>query len=136
MSKLFQKKILNKPVLFFSEILSEEIGFKNAPATVSSQASLSIFFHRVGSRSVSFATGEAQEFARGKFGIFRLSHQNRGVKKNGLASAGFTLIETIVALAVITSAIVGPFTLATKGILHVSFAKNKLVAANLSQEGV
>lgn len=63
-------------------------------------------------------------------------HKNKGVKKNGLASDGFTLIETIIALAVITSAVVGPFSLATKGILNASFAKNKIIAANLSQEGV
>lgn len=49
---------------------------------------------------------------------------------------GFTLIETIIALAVITSAVVGPFSLATKGILNASFAKNKIIAANLSQEGI
>ena len=49
---------------------------------------------------------------------------------------GFTLIETIIALAVITSAVVGPFGLATRGILNSSFAKNKIIAANLSQEGI
>lgn len=51
-------------------------------------------------------------------------------------SAGFTLLETIVALTVIVSAIAGPVTLATRGIFNSKFAKNKLVAANLAQEGL
>ncbi len=49
---------------------------------------------------------------------------------------GFTLLETMVALAVLTAAIVGPVSLITKGIFNFSFAKNKTVAAGLAQEGV
>ncbi len=49
---------------------------------------------------------------------------------------GFTLLETIVALAVITAAAVGPVALITSGIFSASFSKNKLVAANLAQEGL
>lgn len=49
---------------------------------------------------------------------------------------GFTLLETLVALILIVSAIVGPFTLATRGIFNAKFAKNKLVALNLAQEGM
>lgn len=49
---------------------------------------------------------------------------------------GFTLLETIVALAVILAAVVGPITLITRGIFNFSFAKNKLIANNLAQEGL
>lgn len=53
-------------------------------------------------------------------------------KKNG----GFTLIETVVALAVIVAAVVGPVTLITRGLFALSFPRNKIIAANLAQEGL
>lgn len=49
---------------------------------------------------------------------------------------GFTLTETIVALAIIIAAAVGPVYLVTRGLLNFSSAKNKLTAANLAQEGI
>jgi len=49
---------------------------------------------------------------------------------------GFTLIETVVALTVIIAAIVGPVALITRGIFNFFTAKNKLIAANLAQEGI
>jgi len=52
------------------------------------------------------------------------------------AQNGFTLLETIVAFAVILAALVGPVSLITKGLVDVSFAKNKLIALNLAQEGI
>lgn len=51
-------------------------------------------------------------------------------------AGGFTLIEALVALALILGALVGPVTLVTMGLLNFSFAHNKLIAANLAQEGV
>jgi len=51
-------------------------------------------------------------------------------------SRGFTLLETIVALAVIMAAVVGPVALITRGIFSASFSKNKLIATNLAQEGI
>ena len=54
----------------------------------------------------------------------------------GRKPAGFTLLETIVALAIIAAAMSGPITLATRGILSAKFAKSRLVSANLSQEGL
>ena len=50
--------------------------------------------------------------------------------------SGFTLLETVVALAVLLAAVVGPVSLITKGIVNFSFSKNKLIAANLAQEGI
>lgn len=49
---------------------------------------------------------------------------------------GFTLLETVVALAIITAAVVGPVVLITHGLLSFGFAKNKLIAINLAQEGL
>ncbi len=56
-------------------------------------------------------------------------HQNK--KKTG-----FTLLETLIALSVILAAVVGPVSLITKGLADFSFSKNKLIAANLAQEGI
>jgi len=49
---------------------------------------------------------------------------------------GFTLLETIVALGIILGGITGAFGLAIKGLSIASVSKNKLIAANLAQEGV
>jgi|SRR3989344_4144715 len=51
-------------------------------------------------------------------------------------SEGFTLLETIVALAVILAAAVGPVSLITSGIADFAPSKNKLTANNLAQEGI
>ena len=59
------------------------------------------------------------------FGRFRVSEKR-----------GFTLIETIVALSLITAAVVGPVFLITKGLYSASFSKNRLIASNLAQEGI
>ncbi|MBI2055632.1 MAG: hypothetical protein HYT42_01940 [Candidatus Sungbacteria bacterium] len=53
-----------------------------------------------------------------------------------ISGEGFTLVETIIALFLIVSALAGPFTLATRGIFSAKFSKNKLVALNLAQEGL
>lgn len=45
-------------------------------------------------------------------------------------------METVVALAVILAAVVGPVSLITRGLFTFSFSKNKVIAANLAQEGV
>ncbi len=50
--------------------------------------------------------------------------------------SGFTLLETVIALAVITAAVVGPVYLITKGLFSSALSKNKLVASNLAQEGI
>lgn len=50
--------------------------------------------------------------------------------------SGFTLLETVVALAVILAAVVGPVSLITRGLFTFSFSKNKVIASNLAQEGL
>lgn len=49
---------------------------------------------------------------------------------------GFTLIETIVALALIVTALAGPFTLVSQSIFSSRYYKNKLTALHLAQEGI
>lgn len=49
---------------------------------------------------------------------------------------GYTLLETIIALAVILSALAGPVSLIIRGIHNFSFSKNKIIAVNLAQEGI
>lgn len=45
-------------------------------------------------------------------------------------------METVVALSVILAAVVGPVSLITRGLFTFSFSKNKVIAANLAQEGL
>lgn len=49
---------------------------------------------------------------------------------------GFTLLETVAALAIIVLGIIGPVVLVTQGLVDFSSSKNKLIAVNLAQEGI
>lgn len=49
---------------------------------------------------------------------------------------GFTLIEIVVTIAILLTALVGPVALVTRGLFNFSFAKDKLIALNLAQEGL
>ncbi|MDB5225214.1 MAG: seg [Candidatus Adlerbacteria bacterium] len=49
---------------------------------------------------------------------------------------GFTLIETLVAVLLLTSAIAGPLTIAAKGLSSVLVARDQMVAFYLAQDGV
>lgn len=49
---------------------------------------------------------------------------------------GFTLIETLVAITVLTIAIVGPMSLAISSINSVKIVKNQVIAFYLAQEGI
>ena len=49
---------------------------------------------------------------------------------------GFTLLETIVALAILSAAIVGPMSLVSRGISGARISKNRIIASYLAQEGM
>jgi len=49
---------------------------------------------------------------------------------------GFTLVETLVAVAILTVAMVGPYTVASHAITAAFTARDELVASGLAQEGV
>ena len=56
--------------------------------------------------------------------------------KNLKLDAGFSLLETVVAISILIGAVVGPVALVSRSLFGFPFAKNKLVAINLAQEGV
>jgi prepilin-type N-terminal cleavage/methylation domain-containing protein len=51
-------------------------------------------------------------------------------------TAGFTLVETMVAVAIISVALGGPFMAATKSYTYTMDSKNRLIASYLAQEGI
>lgn len=54
----------------------------------------------------------------------------------GKNTKGFTLLETVVAISIIVSAILPLVGLAARSIADVQRAKNRIIAANLAQEGI
>ena len=51
-------------------------------------------------------------------------------------SRGFTLIETLVALAIFSASIVALISVTASGVADTNYAKNKFIASYLAQEGV
>jgi len=51
-------------------------------------------------------------------------------------SGGFTLIETMVAVTLLTVAIVAPMSLASQSLQSAYYARDQITASNLAQEGV
>ena len=61
---------------------------------------------------------------------------NSTMKVNHSKKAGFTIIETLVAIAILMIAISGPLVVATKSLTAATRAKNQSVASFLAQEGM
>ena len=64
---------------------------------------------------------------------------NKIKKINGLTirvSKGFTLIETLVAVLILSTAIAGPLTIASKGLNAALVAKNQITGYYLAQDGL
>ena len=66
-----------------------------------------------------------------KFIKFILSQQGKQNKKNG-----FTLIETLVAVSIFTMSIMALLVVLTQGIANNNYAKKKILASYLAQEGI
>lgn len=49
---------------------------------------------------------------------------------------GFTLIETLVAIAILTLSVAGPLLIASRALISAQLAQQQLTASNLAQEGV
>ncbi len=54
----------------------------------------------------------------------------------GSSSAGFTLVETLVAVAIFATSVTGLISITARGINDNIYVKNKLIAAHLAEEGV
>lgn len=52
------------------------------------------------------------------------------------ATAGFTMVETLVAISILLVVIIGPMTIAQKGIQNAYFARDQLTAVFLAQEAI
>ena|SRR3989344_1583448 len=65
--------------------------------------------------------------------IIKSPCQEIASSKNRRLLTGFTLIEVVVAFAIIMAALIGPVALITRGLTDVTFARNRLVALNLAQ---
>jgi prepilin-type N-terminal cleavage/methylation domain-containing protein len=52
------------------------------------------------------------------------------------AAAGFTLLETLVAISILTLSVVGPLTAANRALVAARTARDQLTASYLAQEGV
>ena len=50
--------------------------------------------------------------------------------------AGFTLVETMVAIALLTIAIVAPMSLTVQSLATAYYARDEIIASNLAQEGI
>ena len=57
-------------------------------------------------------------------------------KKNDKSSKGFTLVETLVAVSIFTTSILGLMSVLASGISNTNYAKNKITASYLAQEGI
>lgn len=52
------------------------------------------------------------------------------------SSSGFTLVETLVAIAILLIAVVGPISLIGDALHKLYYAKDQMIAINLAQEGI
>jgi prepilin-type N-terminal cleavage/methylation domain-containing protein len=57
-------------------------------------------------------------------------------KKRNTKGSGFTLVETLVAIAILMIAIAGPLTVAEKGLSAAIYARDQLMASYLAQDGL
>ncbi|MFA6353356.1 MAG: prepilin-type N-terminal cleavage/methylation domain-containing protein [Candidatus Paceibacterota bacterium] len=58
------------------------------------------------------------------------------MKKNNKLNKGFTLVETLVAISIFTMSILGLMSILASSISDINYAKQKIAASYLAQEGI
>lgn len=58
------------------------------------------------------------------------------MKRSSITTKGFTLVETMIAIAILMLAILGPLTIAAAGLRNSLYAKDEITAYYLAQEGI
>ncbi len=58
------------------------------------------------------------------------------MKKKNKLNRGFTLVETLVAISIFTMSLLGLMSILASGISDTNYAKQKIVASYLAQEGI
>jgi len=106
-----------KTVLGFFPILNTQYSIRNTSA---------------GSPSITFTTGPRARMRTHQYTVYP-NVTRGGISKSG---AGFTLIETFIAIAVLLLAIAGPLTIASRGLLSAAFSRDQITAYYLAQEAV
>ncbi len=61
---------------------------------------------------------------------------NKTYRSNTHTSHGFTLVETLIAIAVLMISIAGPLVIATKGLTSALYSKDQMIASFLAQESM
>jgi Tfp pilus assembly protein PilV len=56
--------------------------------------------------------------------------------KHSFSRRGFTLVETLVAISIFTMSILGMISILASGVSDISYAKQKIAASYLAQEGI
>jgi prepilin-type N-terminal cleavage/methylation domain-containing protein len=72
------------------------------------------------------------KYIRKNNNIMKMFGQANGMNKN----KGFTLVETLVAVAILVIATLGPLAIASQGITSAAYAKDQITAFYLAQEGI
>ncbi len=62
--------------------------------------------------------------------------KNKNIKKLVFSKSGFTLVETLVAISILLLAILGPLSIATKGVSTSLVARDQVTAFYLAQEAI
>lgn len=68
--------------------------------------------------------------------IIKLMNTSKVQNKRNINKSGFTLVETFVAILILTFSIAGPLSIAQKGLSSAYLAKDKVIASYLAQDAV